>query len=145
MPPCSRSRASLWQRDGRKRCCLSWWSGSTFTPRSPTRGLYTFVMATRRRPAPRSSTSGNSTSQAIGGRADAERDLLRQHAAFAPHLTLLERCIGRYPEILRGEFPATDAFFPGGSMETVEAIYRGSGIAEYFHGRVAESVRAAVE
>src|SRR5579883_647936 len=51
----------------------------------------------------------------------------------------------RYPEILRGDFPATEAFFPGGNMETVEAIYRGSGVAEYFHRQVATSVRSAVE
>jgi acyl transferase domain-containing protein/SAM-dependent methyltransferase len=78
-------------------------------------------------------------------RARAQRELLRDHPAFAPHVTLLERCLSRYPEILRGEFPATEAFFPGGSMETVEAIYRGSGVAEHFHRTVAEAVRAAME
>ncbi len=83
--------------------------------------------------------------EAVSGRAAAEQQLLRAHSAFAPHLTLMGRCMSRYPEILRGEFPATEAFFPGGSVETVEAIYRGSGLAEHFHRRVAASVRAAVD
>jgi polyketide synthase PksN len=81
----------------------------------------------------------------IAEREAAGQTLLRAHAAFAPHLTLLERCMSRYPEILRGEVAATEAFFPGGNMETVEAIYRGSAVAEHFHKQVAAGVRAAAE
>ena len=61
------------------------------------------------------------------------------------HIRLLSACLGRYPDILRGDIPATDVLFPHSSMELVEGIYKGNAIVDYFNELVAQSLRSYVQ
>ncbi|HEX8189429.1 MAG TPA: polyketide synthase dehydratase domain-containing protein, partial [Pyrinomonadaceae bacterium] len=72
-------------------------------------------------------------------------ELSEENRAVEPHLRLLDACFNRYASILRGEVPATEVFFPKGSMELVEGIYRGYALADYFHRLMAWAVRSAAE
>ncbi|MGE0722832.1 MAG: SDR family NAD(P)-dependent oxidoreductase [Alphaproteobacteria bacterium] len=64
--------------------------------------------------------------------------------ALAPHLELLDLCMADLGGILDGEVPATDAFFPGGSMELLTRVYAGDAHAATLHRHAAEAVVAAV-
>ena len=55
---------------------------------------------------------------------------------------LLDHCIAALPTVLRGEVPATDILFPGGSLERVEPIYRDQPGLEAANRIVAETVVA---
>ncbi|WP_438037264.1 SDR family NAD(P)-dependent oxidoreductase [Sorangium sp. So ce204] len=72
----------------------------------------------------------------------------RLAAAFperVAYLELLWRCLRRYPEILRGEIPATEILFPGGSTELVAPVYGGNTTSNYYNRIVAESVLTYLE
>src|SRR5690606_10622467 len=56
-----------------------------------------------------------------------ERDeFARAFPALKPHAELLWTSLDVLPRVLAGEVPATDVLFPGGSIEMVTGIYRGS-------------------
>nr|BAP05595.1 CalG [uncultured Candidatus Entotheonella sp.] len=58
---------------------------------------------------------------------------------------LVDACLRRLPEILRGTVPATEVLFPRSSMSQVEHIYRRNTLADYFNGLVADAVSSHVE
>ena len=72
--------------------------------------------------------------------ADACAALLATHPGLAPHVRLLAACLARYPDLLAGRLPATDALFPAGSLQLVEGIYRGNPIADHFQQLLAARV-----
>ncbi|TAL41499.1 MAG: methyltransferase [Methylovulum sp.] len=57
---------------------------------------------------------------------------------------LLDDCLSRLPDILRGAVQATDVLFPGSSMEKVLGIYKNSAQVDYFNTVLAESAAAFV-
>lgn len=61
------------------------------------------------------------------------------------HANVLWTCMNRYPEILRGEVPATDVMFPNSSMDLVKDIYRGHTAADFHNSLIAWSVRTYIE
>lgn len=77
----------------------------------------------------------------VSGWRPAVEAVAQRDEALRPHVNLLRECLDHYREILRGEIPATDIFFPGGSMHLVEGIYRGYGMADHFLTVLAESIR----
>jgi acyl transferase domain-containing protein/acyl carrier protein/thioesterase domain-containing protein/nucleoside-diphosphate-sugar epimerase len=68
-----------------------------------------------------------------------------RNPGLQPQIALMLECLDHYLPILRGEVPATNVFFPGGSMRLVEAIYRGPGLGDYFPGIFADAIREQVE
>ncbi len=60
-----------------------------------------------------------------------------------PALELLERCTAAVPAVLRGERPATDVLFPGGSADLVERVYKEHPVLDRFHRAAAAAVAAA--
>jgi polyketide synthase PksM/rhizoxin synthesis polyketide synthase/nonribosomal peptide synthetase RhiB len=65
--------------------------------------------------------------------------------AFAPHIRLLETCIGAFDAVLRGDRLATEVMFPGSSLALVQGIYRGNRMSDYCNRLVAAAVGAAAE
>ncbi|BCB74913.1 hypothetical protein Pflav_013230 [Phytohabitans flavus] len=63
---------------------------------------------------------------------------------LAARLELVEACLGRLPEVLRGTVSATEVLFPGGSTELLGRVYRGERLAGYCNHIVAEQVAEAV-
>jgi acyl transferase domain-containing protein/acyl-CoA synthetase (AMP-forming)/AMP-acid ligase II/acyl carrier protein/ubiquinone/menaquinone biosynthesis C-methylase UbiE len=57
---------------------------------------------------------------------------------------LVDACLRKLPEILRGEIPATDILFPDSSMIMVEEVYKGNVPADYFNEIVATIAEAYV-
>jgi acyl transferase domain-containing protein/NADPH:quinone reductase-like Zn-dependent oxidoreductase/acyl carrier protein len=53
---------------------------------------------------------------------------------------LLDKMIGKMPDILRGKTSAVDILFHNGSLERVEGIYKDNPIADYFNHIVADVV-----
>ncbi|MCB1822400.1 MAG: polyketide synthase dehydratase domain-containing protein, partial [Candidatus Competibacteraceae bacterium] len=78
-------------------------------------------------------------------RARLAQELAERQPAMIPHLQLLQRCLAAYPALLRGEQVATEVFFPDGSLDQVEGIYRGHELADHFHTVLARELRSAVE
>jgi acyl transferase domain-containing protein/acyl carrier protein/NAD(P)-dependent dehydrogenase (short-subunit alcohol dehydrogenase family)/SAM-dependent methyltransferase len=70
---------------------------------------------------------------------------LNQHAHLKSQIELVEICLRKLPEILRGTVRPTDILFPSGSMERVERIYKGSGQFDFFSEIVADSVHSYIE
>ncbi|MGW0487970.1 SDR family NAD(P)-dependent oxidoreductase [Streptomyces olivaceus] len=60
-------------------------------------------------------------------------ELVARHPAMRPHVTLLQRCVEALPEVLDGTRPPTDVLFPGGSVDLVEAVYRGQPLSDHHH------------
>jgi SAM-dependent methyltransferase/acyl carrier protein len=73
------------------------------------------------------------------------QELAERQPAMTPHLQLLQRCLAAYPALLRGEQAATEVFFPDGSLDQVEGVYRGHELADHFHTMLAGELRSAVE
>lgn len=63
---------------------------------------------------------------------------------LAAKAALVERMVEAMPAILTGELPATNVMFPGGSLDYVEAVYRGNATADYFNAVTAGAVRSEV-
>jgi acyl transferase domain-containing protein/acyl-CoA synthetase (AMP-forming)/AMP-acid ligase II/acyl carrier protein/ubiquinone/menaquinone biosynthesis C-methylase UbiE len=57
---------------------------------------------------------------------------------------LVDTCLRKLPEILRGEIPATDIIFPDSSMIMVEEVYKNNVLADYFNEIVATIAGAYV-
>ncbi|MHC6085586.1 SDR family NAD(P)-dependent oxidoreductase [Ralstonia solanacearum] len=71
---------------------------------------------------------------------DAASDAWRRDDDLRAQLRLVETCARALPAILRGEQPATEVIFPGGSMALVEGVYRHNRIADYFNAVLGEVV-----
>ena len=83
--------------------------------------------------------------EAILGRSEASAVDELQSPALVAHRTLLERCLQAYPAILRGSALPGTAFFPEGSTDLLERVYRGSPRADEFHGALAAEVCAHLQ
>ncbi len=59
-------------------------------------------------------------------------------------VALVDECLQRLPEILRGTLAATDVVFPRGSMDKVGGLYRSNPTADTFNEIVAATVVACV-
>ena len=70
--------------------------------------------------------------------------LAASEPALAPHLELLDRCMASLDGILDGSIPASEAFFPGGSMELLGRVYAGDDNAAFLHSAAAQAVVQAV-
>jgi len=62
--------------------------------------------------------------------------------AIGALVTLVDECLRRLPEILRGALAATDVIFPRGSMDKVGGLYRNNPTADTFNEIVAATVVA---
>jgi acyl transferase domain-containing protein/cyclopropane fatty-acyl-phospholipid synthase-like methyltransferase/acyl carrier protein len=62
-----------------------------------------------------------------------------------PHARLLQICLSRLGEILRGDVLATDVVFPNGSVAEVEGTYKGNPISDLCNAMVVATVKAYVE
>ncbi|WP_247422868.1 SDR family NAD(P)-dependent oxidoreductase [Ralstonia pseudosolanacearum] len=71
---------------------------------------------------------------------DAASDAWRRDDDLRAQLRLVETCARALPAVLRGEKPATEVIFPGGSMALVDGIYRHNRIADYFNAVLGEVV-----
>ncbi|MFG2635901.1 SDR family NAD(P)-dependent oxidoreductase [Streptomyces sp. NPDC048362] len=76
--------------------------------------------------------------------ADPAAALVERHPAMDPHVTLLRRCVAALPEVLDGTLPPTGVLFPGGSMDLVEAVYRGQPLSDHYHRLMAAETVAAL-
>ncbi|MEH2062923.1 MAG: SDR family NAD(P)-dependent oxidoreductase [Nostoc sp.] len=59
-------------------------------------------------------------------------------------LELLDSCLRKLPQILRGSIQATDILFPKSSMEKVENMYQRNSLSDYFNTFVAKSAEAYI-
>ncbi|UQS14765.1 SDR family NAD(P)-dependent oxidoreductase [Pseudomonas sp. HS6] len=66
--------------------------------------------------------------------------LLSEFPQSAGHVTLLDACLARYPQILSGEIDPLTVLFPEGSFALVEPVYRDNPLADYFNNIVAQVV-----
>src|SRR5207253_866180 len=64
---------------------------------------------------------------------------------LAVYVRLLALCLGRYPELLRGELAATELLFPRSGMSLVEGIYKGNALSDVYNGLVNAAVVGYVE
>lgn len=55
-------------------------------------------------------------------------------------LTLADMCFKSYADMLCGRIDSVQVMFPDGDVSYVEAIYKNNAIAEYFNGRLADTV-----
>ena len=74
----------------------------------------------------------------------AETALEARYAFVRPNLILLSRCLADFVEIIAGRKSSIEAMFPGGSMELVEGLYRGSVVVDYFNHCVGEQIAQRV-
>ncbi|WP_186062579.1 SDR family NAD(P)-dependent oxidoreductase [Burkholderia gladioli] len=70
--------------------------------------------------------------------------LLADFPDLAAHVALAEACLDALPRVLRGELPATEVMFPGGSMALVEGIYKRNVFADYLNDLVADVVERRI-
>lgn len=75
---------------------------------------------------------------------DERSALLDAQPDLAAHITLLEACVARLLEVLRGEVSGTDVLFPNGALTLVEGIYRGNRVSDAFNRLLASAIAAAV-
>lgn len=54
---------------------------------------------------------------------------------------LLDSCLRKSPDILTGRILATEVLFPNTSIQSVEGIYKGNSIADYFNLTLADVLR----
>jgi acyl transferase domain-containing protein/acyl carrier protein/SAM-dependent methyltransferase len=64
---------------------------------------------------------------------DLAKELYWKEADWKAQVRLIDACLRKLPEILRGEIPATDIVFPNSSMVMVEEIYHGNVLSDYFN------------
>jgi polyketide synthase PksN len=74
-----------------------------------------------------------------------KESLIQKYPNLKAQVLLLWACLSNFPEILRGEIPATDIMFPNSSMELVEGVYKGNVLADYFNAQVAGSIKLYIE
>ena len=72
-------------------------------------------------------------------------ELLEKYPAFSAELTLLESCGRQMPEVLQGERSPLEVLFPGGSMATLESLYRDSPVSRVCNTLVQEAIATALQ
>ena len=70
------------------------------------------------------------------------RDRSRDDIRWRAQIDLLDACLCALPRILRGEIPATEILFPGGTTEKVEGVYSRNPLFDCLNCIVAEAVGA---
>ncbi|MBX2796980.1 MAG: SDR family NAD(P)-dependent oxidoreductase [Myxococcales bacterium] len=70
--------------------------------------------------------------QLLEAPAQGELGSLSSDPEVAPYLALLDVALAAFPEVLRGQRPATEVLFPEGSFELTGAIYRGNRAYDFF-------------
>ncbi|WP_407711722.1 SDR family NAD(P)-dependent oxidoreductase [Bacillus inaquosorum] len=58
---------------------------------------------------------------------------------------LLDSCLRKLPDILTGRILATEVLFPNTSIQSVEGIYKGNSIADYFNLTLADVLEAYIQ
>ncbi|MBB1242001.1 SDR family NAD(P)-dependent oxidoreductase, partial [Streptomyces durbertensis] len=77
------------------------------------------------------------------GELDRQRaELVADHPDLRGHLDLVDLALSAYGPVLRGERSATDVLFPGGSLDTVAAVYSGNQLFDPVNRAVAEEAAA---
>ncbi|RCJ16570.1 hypothetical protein A6S26_33175 [Nostoc sp. ATCC 43529] len=71
--------------------------------------------------------------------------LTRSYPETEVYLTLIERCLNAYPEVLTGKLPHIDVLFPGGSTTLLDKIYAGNRRADYFNELLSQGIAAVIE
>lgn len=72
------------------------------------------------------------------------RRLGTDYPGIRAHITLLESCMERYPELLRGEMAPSEVMFPGGRGSLREGAYGGETVTRHVNLLVAHAVRRFV-
>src|SRR5208283_848679 len=70
---------------------------------------------------------------------------MAQYPAFGAELTLLERCGSQMAKVLRGERNPLEILFPGGSLDTLEKLYRDSPVSRVCNTLMQEAVSKALQ
>jgi FkbH-like protein/FkbM family methyltransferase len=74
-----------------------------------------------------------------------ERDSIgKDFLDIEPFVNVLWTCAIRYPEILRGEIPATDVMFPNSSLELMGKLYKGNLMADFSNSLVVGSIQSYI-
>ena len=73
------------------------------------------------------------------------RDRSRHDLRWQAQIDLLDGCLAALPRVLRGEVPATEILFPGGSSEKVEGVYSRNPLFDFLNGMVAEAAGAFLD
>ncbi|MFI0777851.1 SDR family NAD(P)-dependent oxidoreductase [Streptomyces sp. NPDC021212] len=71
-------------------------------------------------------------------------ELADDRADLAVFVRLLSLCLGRYPELLRGELIATDLLFPSSGTSLMEGVYKGNPISDVYNDVLTACVLAHV-
>ncbi|MGV7002864.1 beta-ketoacyl synthase N-terminal-like domain-containing protein, partial [Priestia megaterium] len=71
--------------------------------------------------------------------------LRKEFPELGAYVQLLDVCLKHYPDILRGNVPATDIIFPNSSMDLVQGIYKGNQSADYYNELMAQSVLSYIQ
>ncbi|MFE7286222.1 SDR family NAD(P)-dependent oxidoreductase, partial [Streptomyces noursei] len=74
----------------------------------------------------------------------AAAELLARYPEIEAVATLLARCLEAFPQVVTGEQSHMDVLFPGGSMDLVVGIYRGSALSDSYNALVARAVADVV-
>ncbi|MFI2620326.1 SDR family NAD(P)-dependent oxidoreductase, partial [Streptomyces sp. NPDC018584] len=67
-------------------------------------------------------------------------ELLARYPELTGHITLLDRCLDRLPDVLSGATDAVEVLFPDGSFDLVAPVYQSNPIADYFNRICAQVV-----
>ena len=73
-----------------------------------------------------------------------DRALMEQEGSFDATLALIESTLKALPQILNGELAATDIMFKDSSMGSVEGVYKGNVVADWYNTVLAESLIAHI-
>ena len=73
---------------------------------------------------------------------DAEKNAWLGNANHRSYLVLIEACLRKLPEILRGDVAATAVMFPESSVHLVEGIYKHNLVADHFNHILADCLKS---
>ncbi|WP_169834304.1 HAD-IIIC family phosphatase [Paenibacillus donghaensis] len=68
------------------------------------------------------------------------KDVYLRDANWQTKVRLVDACLRKLPDILRGTVMATDVLFPESSMKMLEGVYKGNALSDYFNNVVANII-----
>lgn len=68
------------------------------------------------------------------------KDAYLNDANWQTKVRLVDACLRKLPDILRGTVMATDILFPDSSMKMLEGVYKGNALSDYFNNVVANTI-----
>ena len=92
------------------------------------------------RPAIGGSASSSADSEAVWTRWHTYREESLVDPSLATQVRLLDCALKALPDVLQGRCLATDVLFPQASLDKVEGVYQGNGIADYYNDALAAAV-----